>query len=218
MTQSTSFVVHRGIAVAALLAGIFMLLGYAPPIIGPDGAYLGESFRIFFFHVPAAWVSFLLFFAGGVYAGLYLWKRGEEFDRSSAAAVEVGWVFATIVIVTGPIWAKAAWGVYWTWEPRLTSFLILWLSYLGYLVLRQAIEEPEKRALFSSALAIVSFLNIPLVIFSIRIWGAKGHPSPGGGYFADPALRVTIFANIAAFLLTAAYLFRKRRAKEAVHV
>ena len=210
MNSCTCNLIGRHVAAASLLAGIFMSLGYAPPMAGPDGTPLGDAFRIFYFHVPAAWISFLCLFVSFVAACGYLRNRSPRWDALSAATAEAGWIFASIVITTGPIWGRAAWGSYWTWEPRLTSFLVLWLMYLGYLFLRTAIDDPEKRARYSAVLSIVAFLDVPVVFFSIKIWGAIGHPTSGGGFFSDPAIRNTVFANTAAFLILAFYFARKR--------
>lgn len=197
-------------AAVLLLAGIFALLGYVPPIHDGDGNYLGESFRIFFIHVPAAWTAFLLFFAAFIFAAAYLAGRSAKYDRASAACAEVGWIYATIVILTGPIWAKAAWGVYWSWEPRLVTFLVLWLLYLGYLMLRYSIDDRRLRAIYSSVIAIVAFLEVPVVMFAIKLWNTKLHPEPGVGFFQDPVLQTAIVINVAAFLVTAGYLVSKR--------
>lgn len=200
----------RAVSYLGLFAGVFLFLAYAPPMAGPEGEYLGESFRIFYFHVPSAWISFLLFFGSFASSITYLATRSERWDRLANACTEVGWIFATIVLITGPIWARAAWGVWWNWEPRLTSFLVLWLLYLGYLVLRRTIDDREKSARVSAALSIIAFLDVPIIIFAIHIWGSVGHPTPSGEFFKDPAIRFTIQANFAALALMAAYLTTKR--------
>lgn len=202
--------VFRAIAAAMLLAGVFLALKYAPPIAGPDGEYLGEAFRIVYFHVPSAWISFLMFFLSFAASIAYLVKRNERVDHYAAAFAEVGLVFATIVITTGPIWARAAWGTFWTWEPRLTSFLVLWLMYLGYAILRRTIAEKGVRARTSAVLSIVAFLDVPIVFFAIHLWGSVSHPKPGPDFFGDPAIRLTVQVNLAALLVTAGYFAAKR--------
>lgn len=187
-----------------------MALGYAPPMMGPDGTPLGEAFRIFYFHVPAAWMSFLFLFVSFVSSLMFLARRRLVDDARAAAAAEVGWVFASIVITTGPIWGRAAWGSYWTWEPRLTSFLVLWLMYLGYLIMRAAIDDPERRARYAAVLSVIAFLDVPIVFFAIKLWGAIGHPTSGGGFFQDHAIRNSVFANTTAFLILGTYFLRKR--------
>lgn len=202
--------VLRAATAVSLVIGIFMFLSYAPPMAGPDGESLGEAFRIFYFHVPSAWVSFLALFLSFVASAVYLVKRTRRWDRIAAASTEVGWVFATIVIITGPLWAKAAWGAYWTWEPRLTSFLVLWLLYLSYLFLRLSIEDPSRRSRYCAILSIVAFLDVPLIFYSIKLWGSIGHPPPNYGFFRDPVIRTAVLTNTAAFTLTMIYLIRKR--------
>jgi heme exporter protein C len=208
------FSAARAITAFLLLAGVFFTLGVAPPMAGPDGVYLGEAFRIFYFHVPAAWCSFLSLFVSFVASIGYLWKRTPGWDAVAVAGAEVGWVLAGIVITTGPIWGKAAWGAWWIWEPRLTSFLVLWLLYLGYLVLRKAIEEPDRRARYAAILSIIAFLDVPIIYFSIRLWGSIGHPAPGGGFLQDPVIRTVLLANVAAFMTATGYFIARRAALE----
>jgi heme exporter protein C len=207
----------RAVTTAALLGSIFLYLGYAPPMVA-DGQPLGEAFRIFYIHVPAAWVCFLALFVSFVSAIAVLVTRSRKWDILSVATAEVGWILATIVITTGPIWAKAAWGTYWTWEPRLTSFLVLWLLYLGYIILRGAIDDPEKRARFSAVLSIIAFLDVPIIFFAIKLWGAIGHPVPNLGFFRDPPIRNTLLGSIACYLIVTAYLVWKRCEVEAREV
>lgn len=200
-----------------VVAGLYASLFFSPPLHGPDGEYLGESFRIFFLHVPAAWTSFFCFFMAFLLAIAHLYTRRRRLDVMSAAWAETGLIFATIVITTGPIWGRAAWGAYWTWEPRLTSFLVLWTMYLGYVLLRSAVEDAEKRGVFSSVMAILSFLNVPIVFYAIKLWGAKSHPVPGPNYFGNPDIRATIFINLGALLATAALFAHLRSRVENEH-
>lgn len=193
-----------------LLTGIFLALEYSPPFYDSDGKYLGEAFRIFFMHVPAAWNSFLCFLAAFVAGIGYLINRKPSWDIFVASCLEVGWVLACLVIVSGPIWARAAWGAYWTWEPRLTSFLVLWLVYLAGLILRGSIEDRETRARFTAAYAVLAFATVPIVVLSIHLWGAKNHPKPGPDFFGDPRIRATLFFNTFAFLAATVYLVGKR--------
>lgn len=204
-----SAVLQRLLAIA-MVGGLFMALSYAPPMMGPDGVPLGEAFRIFYFHVPAAWTASLLFLASFIASIGYLSTRNPRWDFAGGACAEVGWVMSTIVLTTGPIWGRAAWGHYWTWEPRLTSFLILWLMYGGYLVLRNSIDDPGKRARYSSVLSIVSFINVPIVFLAIKMWGSIGHPKSGGGFFSDPNIRNALLANVIVYLFAAIYLVRRK--------
>lgn len=204
----------RFLAPIAALVGIYAFLGYAPDMMGPDGRPLGAAFRIFYMHVPAAWIAFLAFFVSFVASAGYLITRKNRCDTLAVSSAEVGWVFSTIVITTGPIWAKAAWGTYWTWEPRLTSFLVLWLMYLGYLVLRGSMDPGDRRARYCAMLGILAFLDIPIVFLSIKLWGAIGHPPSGGGFFRDPGIRNAVIANTVAFVIIAWHLIRRREEVE----
>lgn len=213
MTEQSISILGK-ISAALLLAGVFMFMGYAPPMADSEGQYLGEAFRIFYFHVPSAWVCFVALFVSFVLSIAYLINRKPGCDRYAAACAEVGWVLATIVITTGPIWARAAWGRYWTGEPRLMSFLILWLLYLGYIVLRGSIEDRERRARYCAVLSILGFLDVPIIFFAIKIWGQLSHPMPNIGFFRDPNIFIPLLVNIAAILVTAFYLVMKRALAE----
>jgi heme exporter protein C len=126
--------------------------------------------KIFYFHMPVAWVSYLAFFITFVSSIVYLWKRDERADTIAFAAAEIGIVFATLALLTGPVWAKEEWGVYWRWEDtKLVTTFILWVAYLGYLILRPAISETLRRARVSSVYGIVAFLTVPLSLLSARI-------------------------------------------------
>ena len=149
---------------------------------------MGLVQRIFYFHVSSAWsgfVSFIMVFIGSV---AYLRTRALKWDWLSVASAEVGVAFFTIVLVTGPIWAKPVWGIWWTWDARLTSSFLLWVLFVSYLVLRTLVDEPERRALVSAVFGIFAALDIPLVYFSIW-WFRTQHPQPviGDGGSLDAA-------------------------------
>lgn len=136
---------------------------------------LGEVQRIFYFHVPLAWNMFLAFFIAFIASILYLATRKERWDIWAVSAAETGVVFATLATITGSLWARPAWGTYWTWDPRLTTMLILWFLFVGYLLLREFIDDPERRARVSAVVAIIAFLDVPLVFLSVRLWRSL-HP------------------------------------------
>lgn len=155
------------VAMAVLLAGAFL---YAPEDVAQ-----GPPQRIFYIHVPSAWIAFLAFavvFAASIGT---LAKGRQIYDDVAAASAEVGVVFTSAVLITGPLWARPVWGVYWSWDPRLTSVFILWLLYLSYLTLRGYIDEAARRARFSAVLGIVAFLDVPIVYLSVHWWRAL-HP------------------------------------------
>ncbi len=142
---------------------------------GAHGVILGEIQRIFYFHVPLAWVMMIAFGVTFVFSILYLVKKRLWYDIVASASAEIGIVFATLAILTGSMWAKPAWGTYWTWDPRLTTMLLLWFIFVGYFILREFVEEDEKRARLSAIIAIIGFLDVPLVFISVRLWRSL-HP------------------------------------------
>lgn len=178
----------------------------------PSDHMQGLVQKIFYLHVPTAWVSFFGFFLSFVYAIGYLKNRNPKNDYRSAAAAVTGWVFTTGVLITGPIWAKPIWGDWWNWsDQRLVSFFILWLSYSGYLLLRTSIHEPQKRARLSSSISILSFLNVPLVYFAIRLWNTPSHPGPviagDENSGMGPEMILTFWYSVFAFTLLFFLLF-----------
>ena len=163
-----------------------------------------EVQKIFYFHVSSAFTVFLAFGVTCVCSILYLIKRKEKFDLLAVASAELGIVFCTIVLTTGPIWAKYAWNTWWNWEPRLTSTLILWLMYIGYFILRSALPE-EKKRVYSAVLGILAYLDVPIVYFSVELWKDKLHP----GIETKMNLPPTMFKTwiIAWGALTVLYVF-----------
>lgn len=137
----------------------------------------GVAQRIFYVHVPAAWTSFLAFGLSALTSGMYLWLRDERLDRAALCAAEGGMVFATIMLTTGPLWGKIAWGTFWTWEPRLTFTLLLWFIFLGYFLVRSSTEDPQKGKRFAAVVAIVGALDIPFIHLSV-VWFRSLHPEP----------------------------------------
>ena len=133
--------------------------------------------RIFYVHVPAAWVSFLALGLAAISSGMYLWLREERLDRVAQAATEGGMLFATIMLTTGPLWGKIAWGTYWTWEPRLTLTLLLWFIFLGYFLVRASTENPDKGKRFAAVVAIIGAAMIPFIHMSVY-WFRSLHPDP----------------------------------------
>lgn len=178
----------------------------APP---PTEGTMGEAQRIFYYHVPAAVCAYTLFFINFVASILFLWKRAEKADMWALVSAEVGLVFATVVLVTGPIWARAAWNTWWAWEPRLTTFLILWLLYVSYMVLRRSAEAGSISVL-SAALAVFAFLDVPFSYMANRFRGH--HPPPVT--LEDPRMKYALMANMIAFLAFAGLVMWFRYALE----
>src|SRR5919106_4149037 len=130
----------------AAVVGAVIRAAYFTPLEAKQGA----AQKIFYIHVPAAWVAFLAFFLVAVASGVYLWLRDPRLDRFAESSAEVGVIFTTVVLVTGPLWGKPVWGTWWTWDARLTLTLFLWFIHLGYLVLRGAVEDRAMRARYSA--------------------------------------------------------------------
>jgi heme exporter protein C len=175
----------------------------------PDEANQGAIFRIIYFHVPSAITSMIGFYAG-MFAGIaYLVRKDLRFDAFAASVNEVSLVFATITLITGSIWGRIIWGIWWTWDYRLTSYFVCWLMYLGYLMLRRAIDEPTTRARLSAVLSIFACVDIVLVWKSIE-WYRTQHPGPvlsirnGGGM--APGMEAPIYWNLLALAMLAAVL------------
>jgi len=215
--------VKRPLADLTLLALLsFLLVGVLAAVFGdtvllPFGSYvptestMGIVQRIFYFHLPAALTSFLAFFVAFVASLGYLARRRLVWDRVASASVEIGVLFCTMVLVTGPLWARPVWGAWWPWEPRLTTTLLLWLLYLSYLLLRGFTESREQRARFSAVLGVLAFLDVPVVYFSVRWWRGV-HPvvfGPGGGGI-EPRMRHVLFVATLAFALLYVILLAMR--------
>ena len=194
--------------VVALVAFAYMAFVYAP-----EDSVQGPTQRIFYIHVPSAWIAFVGFaivFAGSIG---YLVTRGDRWDTIAAASAEIGFLFTTVVLVTGMMWAKEIWGVYWTWDPRLTSFLLLWLLYVAYLVVRAYVPDPAKKARFSAVIGIVAFLDVPIVFLSVKLWRTI-HPTPvvitENGPAMPTSMLLALMTGLLAFSLFFAYLLRLR--------
>jgi heme exporter protein C len=181
-----------------ILVSIVAVFYYAPV-----EQTMGIVQKIFYFHVASAWTGFLAF--GVVFVGsiLFLWKKKEIFDSFAHCSAEIGVLFTSLVLVTGPMWAKPIWNAYWTWDPRLTTTLILWLIYIGYLLLRNMIASPEKAARISAVYGIIGFVDVPIVYLSIRLWRTL-HPSHvmimgGEKSGLDPRMFQVLMLSLAAF-------------------
>ncbi|MDQ6690162.1 MAG: cytochrome c biogenesis protein [Gemmatimonadota bacterium] len=154
----------------------------------PLEAKQGAAQKIFYIHVPAAWVAFLAFGLVAVASALFLWIRDHRLDRFAESSAEVGVVFTTVVLITGPLWAKPIWGTYWAWwDIRLVSTLFLWFIYVSYIVLRGAIDSPEMRARYSAVLGVLGALLIPFIHLSVYLF-ATMHPKPIIGKPDAPSL------------------------------
>jgi heme exporter protein C len=189
----------------------FLLLSYAlyqGMWVAPREATMGEIQRIFYYHVPSAWTSFLCFFANFIASIAYLARRNLKADAFAVSTAEVGVVFCTVVLVTGPLWARPVWGIWWTWDARLTTTLVLWLIYVSYLILRRY-STGQAMPTLAATLAIFGFIDVPIVYMSIRWWRTQ-HPQPviagGQGSGLDPRMWNAVLWNWIAFMAFAALL------------
>ena len=207
------------LALAGLVAGLIM--GFA---VAPREITQGNVQRIMYVHVPAAWVAYLAFGVVLVTSIVYLATRSRVADRMAHASAEAGVVFTGLAIAAGSIWGKPTWGTWWTWDARLTTTAILFVIYLGYLLLRGMIDDPDRGARYAAVVGIIGALDIPLVHFSVLWWRTLHQPPSVGrpeGSTMDPIILVTLLVNVAAFTLLYLYFVAKavrilRRQEEAL--
>ncbi|MFQ5845488.1 MAG: cytochrome c biogenesis protein [Planctomycetota bacterium] len=199
-------------ALLALLLVLVPVCLYVIFAVVPTERTMGAVQRIFYFHVPAAFAAFLGVLLCALFSVLYLWRRDRRHDLVAHASAELAVLFCTIVLVTGPIWARPVWGVWWTGEVRLTSTLILWLIFVGYLILRQSAENREQAARWAAVVAIVGALDIPIIYKSVEWWRGL-HPkvlkaSGGGGL--DPTMASALALCTVTFFILFTHLLTQR--------
>jgi heme exporter protein C len=196
-----------------LTLGLVVASAYTSFYVAPLERTMGPIQKIFYFHAASAWAgmtAFSICFIGNL---LYVWRRQPKWDWLGVSGAEVGLAFTTVVLITGPIWAHPVWGIWWTWDARLTSTFVLWLLYVSYLLLRTLVEEPDRRALLSALFGIFAFLDVPLVFGAIRWWRTQ-HPqpvimgSPGSGL--EPTMRKVFFFTVLAMHALMALLIAER--------
>lgn len=183
----------------------------------PREAVMGEVQRVFYFHVAAGWVGALAFLVTAIAGVLYLVRRERRWDQVAVASVEIGVIFTFINIVTGSIWARPIWNTWWTWDPRLVTATVMELIYLAYLLLRQGIEDPERRANFGSVYGIVGFISVPITFLSVRLLRTihpvvigAGDPSGEGTFDMTPKMLQTFFFSLITFTFVYATLLWHR--------
>ncbi len=218
-----SSMVRKGLgylSLALMFVAIFMVFDWVP-----TEAEQGIAQRIFYFHVPCAWVAFAAFGIVALAGILYLWLGERMWDDLGYAAAEIGMVFCTLVLLTGSLWAKPIWGVWWTWDSRLTTTFILWLMYGGYLLLRSSADDSPQVARFAAVVGIVAALDVPVVIVSVRLWRTI-HPAvlitkTGEHGLEDPRMVVALLVSLAAFTIFFVWLltlrFAQLRARTRLH-
>ena len=196
-------------ALAAVTAAVVRAVAFTPLELRQ-----GAAQKIFYIHVPAAWIAFLAFALVAIASGVFLWLRDPRLDRFAESSAEVGVMFTTVVLITGPLWAKPIWGTYWAWwDVRLVSTLFLWFIYVAYIVLRGAVESPTLRARYSAVLGILGALLIPFIHLSVYLF-ATLHPLPIVAKASKPSLPgemlLTLFISLAAFTLLYVAFVRAR--------
>ena len=192
------------LALGAMLVGSYIGLA-----VVPADAAQGNVQRLMYVHVPAAWLAFLAFFVVFVMSVLYLIQRDERWDNVAAASAEIGVVFTVVTLLLGMMWGKPTWGVFWTWDPRLTTTAILLAIYVGYGALRSFADDAEKRARWSAIVGVIGFANVPIVYMSVTWWRTL-HQPPSSPRSVAPDILWTLMLNLAAFTLVYAYLMVRR--------
>ncbi len=192
------------LAVATMVVGSWVGL-----VVVPADAAQGNVQRLMYVHVPAAWLAFLAFFIVFIMSVLYLIQRDPRWDRVGASSAEIGVVFTVVTLLLGMLWGKPTWGVYWTWDPRLTTTAILLAIYVGYLALRSFADDEEKRARWSAIVGVIGFVNVPIVYMSVTWWRTL-HQPPSSPRSVAPDILWTLMLNLAAFTLVYAYLMVRR--------
>ena len=191
-------IVIAALALGMLTRDILLIAGFPPE------ANQGAIFKIIFFHVPMAITALMCAAVALIASVLFLVTRNFQYDAVAVAVTETGLAFLAGNLITGSIWGRVAWGVWWAWDARLTSALVCWILYAAYLMLRRAVEEPTQRATFAAVWSIFSFIDVPIVIFSIKWWRTQ-HPQPvfwGGGSF-PPDWKAVFLWNMLAMVLLA---------------
>ena len=199
---------HSILVYFSMTLSLFMVFIYAP-----TEKVQGIVQKIFYFHVSIAFTMFVAFFFVFIASIMYLWKKTEYWDHIAVSSAEIGTVLCTLVLLTGPIWARPIWGTWWTWDPTLTLTLVLWLIYIAYLMLRTDAHDLQ-RARFAAVLGIVGFIDVPLIRWSVEKWRTL-HPKPvviqeGGTTGLTPDMLLTFMICLGAFLLLYLYLLRER--------
>ncbi len=191
--------------------GLFALAISLVFFYAPTEKVMGVIQKIFYVHLGSALAAALSFSTAFIAGIAYLVKRQRRWDRLGAASIEIGMVFTTLVLITGSLWGRPVWNTWWTWDPRLTTSLILWFIYGAYLILRAAVPQPDKRATYCAVMAIIGFIDVPVVFLSARLWRTI-HPVVirAGSIDMAPAMIVALVASLAAFSLLWLILLRQR--------
>jgi heme exporter protein C len=190
-----------------LVLGLALIAIVAATTLAPAEKTMGSIQRILYLHVPVAWLGLLGFMVMAATGAVYLLRRDFEWDHWAQSAAELGWLCCGLTLVTGSVWARSAWGTWWTWDPRLTAAGVLWLIYSGCLIARANVPDPHGRARLGAVLAIIGMLDVPLVVMATR-WFRGMHPvSPE----MDPRMRAALAVSFVGFTALFAVLVMRRR-------
>ena len=206
-----------GLGAVTLVAMLSAL--YAALIFAPTERVQGDVQRIFYVHVPLAWNAYLAFLVVFVASIAYLWRRSTWWDALARASAEIGLLFTTLVLITGSLWARPIWGTWWSWDARLTTSLVLWFIYLGYLLIRSSVSDERRGARYAAVIGIIGFVDVPIIHQSV-VWWRTLHPesvvlAPGGPAM-PPSMLVSLGLSLLAFTLLYAYLLHLRFGTERV--
>lgn len=183
--------------------GLLALGAYQGLVLAPPDRMMGDVYRIMFVHVPSAWLALVAYSVTLVASLGYLWVGRSGFDSVAVASAELGVLFNGILLATGSIWGRPTWGVWWSWDPRLTTAAIMMFAYLGYLALRRFVDDPQRRAIWAAVVAIFVYADIPIVWFSVRMWNSLHQLQSSPATVAAPmvlALRINAFAFLFLYL------------------
>ena len=209
--MSIGAVLKNGLLVVS--ATMMLVILYLIFMWVPTDNIQGTVQRIMYFHVSVAWVAFLAFFIVLVGSVGYLWKGTSKWDHLAYSAAEIGVLLTTLLLITGILWAKPIWGVWWTWEPRLTTSLMLWLIYVAYLMLRAYSPPGNQGARYAAVLGIIGFIDVPIVYYSVKLWRTV-HPQvivgPAASGSLDSSMRILLFLTVATFTVLFVYLLIDR--------
>lgn len=200
--------IHGGLTLLTMMGALYAIF-----VIAPRELTMGIVQKIFYFHVSAAWIGFFGIYVVFFCSLLFLIKGGRQWDIRAASAAEVGVIFFTLNLVSGPIWAKPVWGIWWTWDARLTTSFILWLIYLGYLMIRRLVENSEQRARLSAVVSILGSIDAPIVYMANRWWRTQ-HPQPvvagDSNSGLHPDMQLALLLTLMAFTMLFFYLWKTR--------
>ncbi|MBK5098868.1 MAG: cytochrome c biogenesis protein CcsA [Gemmatimonadetes bacterium] len=205
MTSKSGLANVIGIAALAL----FLVGSFVGLFVVPADGMQGDIQRLMYVHVPAAWLAFLSFFVVFLMSVLYLIQRDLRWDRVAQSSAEIGVVFTVLTLALGSMWGKPTWGVWWTWDPRLTTTAIMLAIYVGYLAIRSFADDPDKRARWAAIVGIIGFANVPIVYLSV-IWWRTLHQPPSSPRSVSPEILWTLMFNLAAFSVIYVYLMMRR--------